>query len=72
MREVGMRGLTEVRNGMRDGMRDPGPHTAVELLMPGGSLLMVLRWLYRRYRRVDKDVTQGDARAIDASRLESD
>jgi hypothetical protein len=40
--------------------------------MPGGSLLMALRWLYRRYRRVDKDVTQGDARAIDASRLESD
>jgi hypothetical protein len=38
-----MRGLT--------GARELGPYAAVELLLPGGSVIAVLLWLYRRYKR---------------------
>jgi hypothetical protein len=38
-----MRGLT--------GVRELGPYAAVELLLPGGSVIAVLLWLYRRYKR---------------------
>jgi len=31
-------------------MRQLGPYAAIELLLPGGSLLAILLWLYRRYR----------------------
>lgn len=34
------------------GARELGPYAAVELLLPGGSIVAVLLWLYRRYRRV--------------------
>jgi hypothetical protein len=29
-------------------LRDLGPYAAIELLLPGGSLIVVLLWLYRR------------------------
>jgi hypothetical protein len=35
------------------GVRELGPYAAVELLLPGGSLLVVLLWLYRRHKRVE-------------------
>jgi hypothetical protein len=38
-----MRGLT--------GVRELGPYAAVELLLPGGSVIAVVLWLYRRYKR---------------------
>jgi hypothetical protein len=38
-----MRGLT--------GVRELGPYAAVELLLPGGSVIAVLLWLYWRYKR---------------------
>ena len=28
-----------------------GPYAAIELLLPGGSVLALLLWLYRRHRR---------------------
>jgi hypothetical protein len=38
-----MQGLT--------GVRELGPYAAVELLLPGGSVIAVLLWLYRRHKR---------------------
>jgi hypothetical protein len=32
-------------------LHEAGPYIAIELLMPGGSLIAILSWLYRRYRR---------------------
>jgi hypothetical protein len=31
-------------------LRRFGPYAAIELLLPGGSLLALLLWLYRRHR----------------------
>jgi len=33
-----------------EGLRQVGPYAAIELLLPGGSLLVILLWLYRRHR----------------------
>jgi hypothetical protein len=33
------------------GMREFGPYAAIELLVPGGSVIAVLLWLYRRHKR---------------------
>ena len=33
-----------------EGLRQFGPYAAIELLLPGGSLLALLLWLYRRHR----------------------
>ena len=35
------------------GVRELGPYAAMELLLPGGSVLAVLLWLYRRHERVE-------------------
>jgi hypothetical protein len=32
--------------------RQLGPYAAIELLLPGGSLLAIALWLYRRHRNV--------------------
>src|SRR5579871_1121088 len=34
------------------GLRELGPYAAIELLVPGGSIVAVLLWLYRRHRRM--------------------
>jgi len=34
------------------GVRELGPYAAVELLLPGGSVVAVLLWLYRRHKRL--------------------
>jgi len=31
-------------------MRQLGPYAAIELLLPGGTLLAILLWLYRRHQ----------------------
>jgi hypothetical protein len=31
-------------------LRRLGPYAAIELLLPGGSILAILLWLYRRHR----------------------
>ena len=33
------------------GLRDVAPYAALELLLPGGSLMVLLLWLYRRHKR---------------------
>jgi len=33
-------------------LRSLGPYAAIELLLPGGSLLALVLWLYRRRRQV--------------------
>jgi hypothetical protein len=35
------------------GVRALGPYAAVELLLPGGSVVAVLLWLYRRHKRIE-------------------
>jgi hypothetical protein len=32
-------------------IRELGPYAAIELILPGGSLIAVLLWLYRRQKR---------------------
>jgi hypothetical protein len=33
-------------------VRSLGPYAAIELLLPGGSVLALLLWLYRRRQRI--------------------
>ena len=40
-------------------LRRLGPYAAIELLLPGGSLLAIALWLYRRYRAGVRPVTAG-------------
>jgi hypothetical protein len=35
-----------------------GPYIAIELLLPGGSLLALLLWLYRTYGRAAQSEVQ--------------
>ncbi len=35
-----------------EGVRQFGPYAAVELLVPGGSMIAVAMWLYRRHKRM--------------------
>jgi hypothetical protein len=32
-------------------LKEIGPYAAIELILPGGTLLAVLFWLYRRHKR---------------------
>lgn len=34
------------------GLRALGPYAVIELLVPGGTVIAVLLWLYRRHTRV--------------------
>jgi len=34
-------------------LRDLAPYAAIELILPGGSVLALLLWLYRRYKKED-------------------
>jgi hypothetical protein len=34
-------------------VRQFGPYAAIELLVPGGSVIAVLVWLYRRHKRIE-------------------
>lgn len=51
-------GLASVRGGFFGNqmgrvarfLREMGPYAAIELLLPGGSLIALLLWLYRRQR----------------------
>jgi len=45
MKKLMLRGLARVR--------EFGPYAAIELLVPGGSVIAVLLWLYRRHRRIE-------------------
>ena len=45
MKKLMLQGLARVR--------EFGPYAAIELLVPGGSVIAVLLWLYRRHRRIE-------------------
>jgi len=47
-----MKKLTSVLMKGLAAVRELGPYAAVELLVPGGSVIAVLLWLYRRHRRI--------------------
>lgn len=34
------------------GLRELGPYAVVELVLPGGTVIAILVWLYRRHRRM--------------------
>jgi hypothetical protein len=48
-----MKKLTSLMIRGLAGVRELGPYAALELLMPGGSVIAVLLWLYRRHKRVE-------------------
>jgi hypothetical protein len=48
-----MKKLTSLMVRGLAGVREFGPYAALELLLPGGSVIAVLLWLYRRHRRVE-------------------
>ena len=48
-----MKKLTNLMMRGLAGVREFGPYAALELLLPGGSVLAVLLWLYRRHKRVE-------------------
>jgi hypothetical protein len=35
------------------GLRELGPYALLELLLPGGTVLAVLIWLYRRHKKME-------------------
>ena len=41
-----MKGLA----GVLAGLRQLAPYAAIELLLPGGSLIALVLWLYRRHK----------------------
>ena len=38
-------------------LRDLAPYAVVELILPGGSLIAVLLWLYRRQKKAPEFAT---------------
>jgi hypothetical protein len=38
-------------------LRDLAPYAVMELILPGGSLMAVLLWLYRRHKKAQVFVT---------------
>ena len=47
-----MKKLTNLMMRGLAGAREFGPYAALELVLPGGSVLAVLLWLYRRHKRI--------------------
>ena len=35
------------------GLRELGPYALLELVVPGGSVIAALLWLYRRHKRLE-------------------
>ena len=48
-----MKTLTSLMMRGLAGVREFGPYAALELVVPGGSVIAVLLWLYRRHKRVE-------------------
>jgi hypothetical protein len=38
-------------------LRDLAPYAAIELILPGGSLMVILLWLYRRQKKAPEFAT---------------
>jgi hypothetical protein len=52
-RKTAMKTLTNLMMRGLAGAREFGPYAALELLLPGGSVVAVLLWLYRRHKRME-------------------
>ncbi len=39
-------------------LKDIAPYAAMELILPGGSLMAILLWLYRRQKKAQEFATQ--------------
>jgi hypothetical protein len=48
-----MKKLTSLMMRGLAGARELGPYAALELVVPGGSVIAMLLWLYRRHKRVE-------------------
>lgn len=46
----GVRMVTWLARGLT-GLRQLAPYAAIELLLPGGSLIALVLWLYRRHKK---------------------
>ena len=51
-----------------NGVRGFGPYLLVELLLPGGSLIALLMWLFQRYSKRKTDLHAGKAGNVSAGR----
>jgi hypothetical protein len=47
-----MRKLNAYATDLVAKLRDLAPYAAIELVLPGGSVLALLLWLYRRQKKV--------------------
>jgi hypothetical protein len=45
-------------------IKDLGPYAAIELILPGGSVIAVLLWLYRRSKLVERSMSSSPGSAI--------
>jgi hypothetical protein len=59
-RDLAQRGVRFVAGLARlvSGLRELAPYAAIELLLPGGSLIALSLWLYRRYKRKATSIAQ--------------
>lgn len=55
----GVRMITWLTQGLT-GLRQLAPYAAIELLLPGGSLIALVLWLYRRHKKAE----QGSALSV--------
>jgi len=51
-------------------LKNLGPYMAVELILPGGSLLALLLWLYRRRQRLVALRSSGVCERLDPNNVE--
>jgi hypothetical protein len=51
------RSLADFAKAVAGRLRVLAPYAAIELILPGGSLLAVLLWLYRRQKRASEFAT---------------
>jgi hypothetical protein len=55
-----MQSIADFRNGLRIWARKLGPYVVLELLLPGGTLLALLLFLYRRGQLLQAAVQAAD------------
>jgi hypothetical protein len=49
----GVRIVTWLAQGLT-ALRQLAPYAAIELLLPGGSLIAIVLWLYRRHKKAEE------------------
>ena len=60
-----LRGLAPRLRAIRAVLKEFAPYAAIELILPGGSVIAILCWLYRRKRRASSSfVNQPSTNAL--------